>query len=97
MEPRSRRELLSPVHDQRFSNNQRSNVASSSSSYSMLTQMLDKQPNEILAEMIQINFSIKQFLNDKRMETEKDWIVTITKLFERITTVASQKRYFLIK
>ncbi|CAF1289347.1 unnamed protein product [Adineta steineri] len=100
-----RREYSNERHDRRSStriestSTTRSNASSSSSSYSMLTQMLDKQPNEILAEMIQINFSIKQFLNDKRMETEKDWIVTITKLFERITTCTDtpERLQFVLK
>ena len=51
----------------------------------MLTQMLDKQSNEILNEMVHPDFPLKTFLNDKRMETQNDWIVTMTKLFERIT------------
>ena len=51
----------------------------------MLTQMLDKQSDEILAEMAEPNFPLKTFLNDERMEMQHDWIITMTKLFERIT------------
>ena len=58
----------------------------------MLKQMLEEHSDDILVEMTQPNFPLKAFLNDKRMEIQNEWIVTMTKLFERITTCTNAGR-----
>jgi hypothetical protein len=63
----------------------------------MLTKLLNKQPDEILGEMLQSNFQLQTFLNDNRMETKYDWIFAMTTLLERITTcIGSRERIALI-
>ncbi|CAF0978486.1 unnamed protein product [Adineta steineri] len=54
--------------------------------YPMLTNLLDKQPDEILEQMLHPNFQLKAFLKDDRMKKRSDWIVTMTRLLEKITT-----------
>ena len=54
-------------------------------SYVTLTKILDKSPEEILNEMINPNFQLTKFLNDKRMQKEYDWVVSMTKLLEKVT------------
>ncbi|CAF0725958.1 unnamed protein product [Adineta steineri] len=54
--------------------------------YPMLTNLLDKQPDEILDQMLHPNFQLKAFLKDDRMKKRSDWIVTMTRLLEKITT-----------
>ena len=51
----------------------------------MLTRLLDKQPDDILTEMLHPNFQLKRFLNDNRMKGKYDWILTMTKLLEQLT------------
>jgi len=53
--------------------------------YSMLSKLIDKSPDEILIEMLQPNFQLKRFLKDERMKNNTDWILTMTKLLEKIT------------
>ncbi|CAF4233825.1 unnamed protein product [Adineta steineri] len=54
--------------------------------YPMLTNLIDKQPDEILDQMLHPNFQLKAFLKDNRMQKRSDWIVTMTRLLEKITT-----------
>jgi hypothetical protein len=51
----------------------------------MLTKLLDKTSDQILAEMLHPNFQLKTFLNDKRMRNRYDWIFSMTTLLEKIT------------
>lgn len=51
----------------------------------MLTKLLELSPDFTLAEMLQPHFQLKRFLNDKRMQTHYDWILSMTKLLEKIT------------
>lgn len=63
----------------------------------MLTRLLSKQPDEILAEMLHPNFQLKTFLKDNRMRSRYDWIQTMTTLLERITTcIGSRERIVMI-
>ncbi len=63
----------------------------------MLSQLLNKQPDEILAEMLHPNFQLKTFLNDHRMRKRYDWILTMTTLLEHISTcVGSRERIVMI-
>ena len=63
----------------------------------MLTKLLPKDPDEILAEMLHPNFQLKTFLNDNRMKDRYDWILSITTLLERITEcVGSRERLVII-
>lgn len=54
-------------------------------SYPTLTKLYNKSSNEILTEMLTENFQLKKFLNDKRMQEKYDWIVSMTKLIEKMT------------
>lgn len=54
-------------------------------SYPTLTKLYNKSSNEILTEMLTENFQLKKFLNDKRMQEKYDWIVSMTKLLEKMT------------
>ena len=64
----------------------------------MLTKLHNKQPDEILAEMLHPNFQLKRFLNDNRMRTKYDWIFEMTKSLEHITecTDLSRERIVMI-
>ncbi len=63
----------------------------------MLTKLCNKQPDEILAEMLHPNFQLKRFLNDNRMRTRYDWIFEMTKLLELITEcTGSRERIVMI-
>jgi len=50
----------------------------------MLTKLLDKTSDHILAEMLLPHFQLKTFLNDQRMRNRYDWILAMTKLLEKI-------------
>ncbi|CAF1207828.1 unnamed protein product [Adineta steineri] len=54
-------------------------------SYPTLTKLIDKTPDEILAEMLHPNFQLNKFLNDKRMQERFDWMNHMTILLEKIT------------
>jgi hypothetical protein len=63
----------------------------------MLTKLRDKSSDEILAEMLQSNFQLKRFLNDKRMRNNYDWIFTMTELIEKLTKCeGSRERIVMI-
>jgi hypothetical protein len=63
----------------------------------MLTKSLNKQPDEILAEMLNPNFQLKTILNDNRMRTRYDWILAMTSLLESITKcIGSRERIVII-
>ncbi|CAF2793462.1 unnamed protein product [Rotaria sp. Silwood2] len=66
-------------------------------SYPTLTKSLDKSPEEILTEMLDPNFQLKKFLNDKRMQERYDWISSMTTLLEKIThCIESRERITMI-
>jgi len=63
----------------------------------MLTKLLDKPSDQILAEMLLPYFQLKTFLNDQRMRNRYDWILSMTKLLERITKCeGSRERIVMI-
>ncbi|CAF0779112.1 unnamed protein product [Rotaria sordida] len=65
--------------------------------YDTLTKLLNKQPDEILAEMLRPNFQLKKFLNDNRMRNQYDWILSMTTLLEQvIKCVGSRERVVMI-
>jgi hypothetical protein len=63
----------------------------------MLTNLVNKQPDEILGEMLHPNFQLKTILNDNRMRTRYDWILAMTTLLESITKcIGSRERIVII-
>jgi hypothetical protein len=47
--------------------------------------------------MLHSNFRLKQFLNDKRMQETSDWILSMTKLLEKMTQcIESRERIVMI-
>ncbi|CAM4799643.1 unnamed protein product [Rotaria magnacalcarata] len=65
--------------------------------YEALIKLLDKQQDEILAEMLRPNFQFKRFLRDNRMRNNFNWISTMTKLLEQIVKcIGSRERIVMI-
>ncbi|CAF1167216.1 unnamed protein product [Rotaria sordida] len=54
-------------------------------SYPTLMKLLDKSPEEILTGMLDPNFQLNKFLNDKRMQERDDWVSSMTILLEKMT------------
>lgn len=52
---------------------------------SMITKLLDRKPDDILAELLNSNFPLDELLNDRRMATSSDWIVNMTTVLEQVT------------
>ncbi|CAF0927851.1 unnamed protein product [Adineta steineri] len=65
-------------------------------SYPTLTKLIDKTPDEILAEMLQPNFQLNKFLNDKRMKERFDWMNHMTILLEKITQCIGLREYIIM-
>jgi hypothetical protein len=66
-------------------------------SYHTLTNLLDKPSDQILAEMLRPHFQLKTYLNDQKMRNRYDWILSMTKLLEKITTCnGSRERIVMI-
>ena len=65
-------------------------------SYSTLPKLLDKSPDEILTEMVDPNFQLNKFLNDKRMLERHDWIVSMTQLLDKITQCTESRERLTI-
>ncbi|CAF3403136.1 unnamed protein product [Rotaria socialis] len=65
--------------------------------YDTLIKLLDKQQDEILAEMLRPNFQFKRFLHDNRMRNNFSWISAMTKLLEQIIKcIGSRERIVMI-
>lgn len=59
--------------------------------YDVLDKLLNKQPDEILDDMLNPNFQLKNVLNDKRMRDNFTWISTMTRLIEQITKCTNSR------
>ena len=57
----------------------------------MLTELLGASPDDVLSEMLQSHFQLNRFLNDNRMKTKYDWILSMTRLLELITTCTTAR------
>ncbi|UJR33622.1 hypothetical protein I4U23_021057 [Adineta vaga] len=54
--------------------------------YSMMKNLLDEQPDDILTGMLDPKFQLKALLKDRNMKSNYEWILAMTTLLEKITT-----------
>ncbi|CAF1076922.1 unnamed protein product [Adineta ricciae] len=62
-------------------------------SYTSLVNLMDKSPDDVLTVMLDKNFQLRKFLNDKRMTERFDWISSMTTLLEKTTQCVESREH----
>lgn len=52
----------------------------------MMSELLNKSPDEVLRKMLHPNFELKALLKDRQMKINYNWTLAMTTLLEKIST-----------
>jgi hypothetical protein len=58
----------------------------------MLSEMLTKDPDQMIVDMTREYFQLDKYLSDDSLKTHFDWVQMLTSLFERILTCIGQEK-----